>query len=160
MKVTFDANMFPCDELINLCNKLGLEVYCATTTNREFNNTSFEKQLEDTNASSELCLVNMSSINASRVNSSESSERLNEILRIISDGAYPKSGQAKSRGERKQLNDALTFEAHLNEKSDIFVTNDQKAFIKFGKREKLQEKFNTKIMTENEFRKWIKNIPV
>jgi len=160
VKVTFDANMFPCDDLIELCDRMEWEVCRATTTDREFRDTSFSSDIETTTSANELCILNLSSVNASRLGNDELSERLKDILRILSDGSYPINGQATSDGEKRQFHDALTFEAHLANNGDIFVTNDKKAFINHGKRERLQDKFETVIMTGEEFREYIGNSPV
>jgi hypothetical protein len=56
---------------------------------------------------------------------------LEAILKIISNGSFPKSGKREllTDGQRNQLRDAIIFEAHVREKREIFVTTDRKAFL-------------------------------
>ena len=41
--------------------------------------------------------------------------------------------------------------AHIRNKRDIFVSNDDKAFIRDGRRERLEKMFKIQIMNENDF---------
>jgi hypothetical protein len=45
----------------------------------------------------------------------------------------------------------MIFQAHVREQRDIFVTKDTHAFIRDGRREKLEQQFNTRVMTPEEF---------
>lgn len=86
--------------------------------------------------------------------------RFEEILRIISDGSFPKPGQrdSLSDGQRRQLRDAMSLLAHARENRDIFITNDLKAVGSEGseKRQQLSTLLNTKIMSAEEFVKFCK----
>jgi len=82
----------------------------------------------------------------------ESSEDdLEVILDIISNQSFPKNREKLSHGQLRQLRDALIFEAHVREGRDIFVSNDEKAFVKQGRRAKLQNRFKTQILTRQQF---------
>ena len=85
--------------------------------------------------------------------SSESSDRLEAILRIISNGSFPrKGGRADlSRVQRRQLRDAMILEAHVRSGRDIFITNDETGFVNHGRREILETQCGTRIMTAKEF---------
>jgi hypothetical protein len=83
--------------------------------------------------------------------SEESSKRFEAILAIITDGSFPADRSTLSKGERRQLRDALIFEAHARAGRDIFVTNDQRGFILNGRRAALQVLCSTTILTSAEY---------
>lgn len=78
---------------------------------------------------------------------------LERALVIIGDGSFPKLGQRDelTDGQRHQLRDAMIFCAHVRESREIFVSDDLKAFVNQGRREKLQTAFDATIMTREEF---------
>ena len=91
-----------------------------------------------------------------RLGPKDSKDRLENILQIISNGAFPKKGERSEleKGERSQLRDAMILEAHIRSKREIFVSNDKSAFgrdANDSKRLKLQETFNVRIMNLDEF---------
>lgn len=65
---------------------------------------------------------------------------LETALGIISAGSFPKLGSRDelSYGERRQLRDAMIFEAHVGARRHLFVTKDEKGFTRHGRRERLQ----------------------
>jgi hypothetical protein len=79
--------------------------------------------------------------------------RFEEILSITSNGSFPSAGMRSSLsdGEKKQLRDAMILETHTRERRTIFVSDDERAFIRGGRREKLQALCSTRIMTTEEF---------
>jgi hypothetical protein len=81
--------------------------------------------------------------------------RFEQILRIISDGSFPKLGRRDNltEGETHQLRDAMVLEAHARERRDVLISGDRTAFIgKDGvKRTKLEALCNTRILTVDEF---------
>jgi hypothetical protein len=83
----------------------------------------------------------------------ESDSRFEAILLIISNGSFPKPGQRDdlSKGERRQLRDALILEAHARENRDVLVSDDARAFIHDGRRERLEQLCKTRVMTVEEF---------
>lgn len=64
---------------------------------------------------------------------------------------FPRSRDNLSKGRRRQLRDALILGAHIREGRDIFVTNDERAFIRDGRREKLHALFGVHILTHMQF---------
>ncbi len=72
---------------------------------------------------------------------------------MISNGSFPAKGSRSnlSSGERRQLRDANILSSHIRAGYDIFVTDDAKGFIDNKKREKIEKKFNTRIMLSKEF---------
>jgi hypothetical protein len=81
---------------------------------------------------------------------------LERILQIASNGSFPRHRDSLADGERRHLRDVMTFEAHIREARDIFVTSDLKAFIRGGRRERLEASFNTRIMLPEEFKALVK----
>ncbi len=84
-----------------------------------------------------------------------SPSRFEAILYVIGNGSFPKLGARENltRGERKQLRDAMILEAHARERRDILVSDDAKAYVgKDGKRRlTLEAAARTRIMTVDEF---------
>jgi hypothetical protein len=78
---------------------------------------------------------------------------LETVLEVISHEAFPRPGARAhlSNGQRRQLRDAMIFCAHVRDRRRVFVTNDAKGFINDGRRDELQRRFNTTIMTSGEF---------
>ncbi len=83
-----------------------------------------------------------------------------DVLAIIAGGSLPRRSKRNrlTPGQARQLRDAMIFVSHVGEGHDIFVTNDLKGFINCGRREKLQSRFNTTIMTGGQFRAKIKKL--
>ncbi len=71
--------------------------------------------------------------------------------RVLSSGSFPRSPANLSHGQRRQFRDALILEAHIREGRNIFVTNDERGFIRDGRREKLEALFPVRILTRAEF---------
>ncbi|NLP06058.1 hypothetical protein GX411_08935 [Candidatus Fermentibacteria bacterium] len=83
----------------------------------------------------------------------EDEEGLEEVLGIIGKGSFPPRGSRGklSPGQRRQMRDAMIFTSHVRHGHDVFVTEDLKGFISNGRRELLQDRFSTRIMTTVEF---------
>ncbi len=100
-------------------------------------------------------------IGESRIGSSgigdEGRTRLEAILGVIGSGAFPPRGKrdALNDGERRQLRDAMILDAHAREGRDVFVTKDEKAYVKHGRRETLEALCSTRIMTVDQFLDWL-----
>jgi hypothetical protein len=76
-----------------------------------------------------------------------------KALAIVAAGSFPPPGQRArlTDGQRRQLRDAMIFCAHVRAGRHIFVSNDEKGFVREGRREQLEKAFATRIMTRNEF---------
>ena len=85
----------------------------------------------------------------------DTSELLETLLKIVSNGSFPAPGSrgSLSAGQRRQMRDVMILHAHIREERDIFVTNDRRAFV--GKngalRRKLESLYPIRIMTADEF---------
>lgn len=73
-------------------------------------------------------------------------------LVVIGDGSFPRPGERDelTGGQRRQLRDAMIFTAHVREARHVLVSNDQRAYVKHGKRERLERLGATKIRTSVE----------
>jgi hypothetical protein len=78
---------------------------------------------------------------------------LESALTIISAGSFPKIGQRENltSNVRRQLRDAMIFEAHVRAGRHVLVSNDVKAYVKDGRRARLEALGRTKIRTLVEF---------
>ena len=75
------------------------------------------------------------------------------VLAIIGDGSFPRVGDRDNLtdGVRRQLRDAMIFEAHVRGGRHVFVSNDEKAYVSHGKRRKLEQLGRTNIRMLDEF---------
>lgn len=75
-------------------------------------------------------------------------------LRIISNGSFPPPGRREdlAPGERRQLRDAVVFEAHVREGRHVLVAGDARGFVNGGRRDALERLGRTRILTPSEFR--------
>jgi len=121
-----------------------------SVTPREFEGTGFLVELKPLGEIYETGVYGQSRYGRAIYGSKETQANREEILQIISSGSFPQDCQNLSNGHHRQLRDAMIFHAHVREGRDIFVTNDIRGFVNDGRREKLQERFNTKIMTSEE----------
>jgi len=162
MKITIDTNIIRADEfdkLLSECKSKGWDVAVVSVTGREPGGTDWDIKFEPLLKMPETLVLDESCLNEAILGNKNSQDDLQEILEIISSGSYPKMGNNLSEGFRRQLRDAMIFQAHLREDRDVFVTNDEHDFIRDGRREKLQNKFDTKILTKDEFSAFLLNSP-
>jgi hypothetical protein len=73
-------------------------------------------------------------------------------LRVISAGSFPPPGSREflTAGQRRQLRDAMIFEAHARARRHVLVTADARGFINDGRRETLEALGRTRIVTPGE----------
>jgi hypothetical protein len=73
-------------------------------------------------------------------------------LVIIGNGSFPGVGEREqlTDGQRRQLRDAMIYTAHVRERRHVLVSNDQRAYVNYGKRERLENLGATKIRTSAE----------
>ena len=79
-----------------------------------------------------------------------------DILAIIRDRVVTpvELARPQSAGEERQIRDAQIFEAHVRARRDIFLTEDRTGFVNHGRREAIEARYNTRVMTRTEFLKW------
>jgi len=149
-RITIDTNILPLDDIIvDVCKKNGYEYTVVSVTEREVEGSDFEKDIDDVPKIPETAVWNESPWgNAVWPDKDNSFE---EIIDIISSGSFPKDRSNLTDAQKRMLRDAMILEAHVREKRDIFITNDKRAFINHGRRERIENKFGTKILTKTEF---------
>lgn len=150
-KVTFDSTVKPDTPLVLKAIELGWHVAFVTVSAREAKGTDFEISIKKHDLVPELGVWDEGEWDKMRWADESSSERLETIILIISDGSFPKKRNNLNEGELHQLRDALILEAHIAAKRDVFVSNDMKAFINSDKRSKLEAFLKTRILTHAEF---------
>ena len=151
-RITLDTNVLD-DETEGLTEAgegNGFEVARVTVTDREVEDTPCQVHLTDLGEVAETAVWGESRWGEAVWGLGESS--FERILQIISNGSFPRRRDSLADGERRQLRDAVIFEAHIREARDIFVTKDHKVFIRDGRREKLEATFKTQIMLPEEFK--------
>ena len=151
IKVTLDTNVLPADDLVEAARELDCDFAVVTVTEREVEGTPFEVHLRPFAVIPESAVYGEARYGAAIYASEISGEALQTLLDILSNGSFPRSRANLSKGERGQLRDALILEAHIRDGRNIFVTNDERAFIRDGRREKIEASFPARIMTQGEF---------
>jgi hypothetical protein len=149
--ITLDTNVLPGTDVLECARRLGLDVAVISVTEREVQTTPFQVQLAAIERIGETGRYGEATYGSATYASPDSGGSLEEILKIVSNGSFPDSRGSLSLGERRQLRDALIFEAHVREKRDVFVTNDERAFVRNGRRQALETSFGTRILTVREF---------
>ena len=156
MKITLDANTLDKFDLIRKAQQNGLDLVVTTVTERELAGYN-------TNISSgmgkipEVLVLNESPLGVAALGSNDDRDTIEELLRIISNGSFPAKGsrESLSPGQQRQLRDAMAFASHVRERRDIFVTDDEKGFIRHGRRSCLEGTYSTRIMTTQEFLEYL-----
>lgn len=183
MKITLDTNQLDDKKITvihSFAKKLGFDVKTVTVTDREIEGSSI-KSLKNPiletgvwdesqwgqsvwggDSVKETFVLDESKLGSASLGSSEQVSLFEVLLKIISNGSFPKAGKRDnlSAGERRLLRDAMILEAHIREKRDIFVSDDKKAFIGHNgqARKTLEQLGKTKIMTHDEFIAYCKNL--
>ena len=149
--VTIDTNVLPISSLVDLARTKGYEVAIASVTEREVGQFDTRLQVQALDHIVETGVWGESVWG--KFLWGGGTTYLEAILKIISNGSFPKVGQREklTDGQRRQLRDAIILDAHAREGRDVFVTDDRKGFIDNGKREALQSLLNTRILTREEF---------
>lgn len=149
VRVTLDTNVLPCEELVRLATSLGHDLRVTTVTLRELEGTSFESELPDNPPVLETAVYGESrwgrAVWGTRLTP------LDKILAVLANGGFPAVRSSLSKGQRRQLRDAMALEAHAREGRDVFVTRDLKAFISHGKREALRQLLGVQILLPEEY---------
>jgi hypothetical protein len=84
--------------------------------------------------------------------SSRDGEVLESALRIIGNGSFPRprSRGSLTPGQRRQLRDAMIFEAHVRHQRHVLVTSDARGFIRGGRRRQLELLGSTRVLAPDE----------
>jgi hypothetical protein len=151
MKATFDTNVADRVDLLRVAHTAGFEAFVTSVTHRELLPSDIvpaPKQLV-----LETAVFDESQFGGSVFGSEKDAAVLEAVLAILSNGSFPRPGmrEALTDGQKRQLRDAMIFSAHARQSHDLFITDDERAFIREGRREKLQKLAGGRIMTSSEF---------
>lgn len=153
LTVSLDTNIFPIDDLIALSQGLEIEFARASQVDYE-SEKMFDWGQHPPSSLGKPSPIEFT-LGVSRLGYdvlASNDSKFVAIFKIISNGSLPpKPGSDLTPGQINQVRDARILNAHAIAKRQIFVTKDQKAFIKHGKREKLEQLLQTKIMTRDKF---------
>lgn len=107
----------------------------------------------------ETFVLDESRLDEGALGADDSQTRLDTILRILGSGSFPPLGQREhlSLGQRRQLRDAMSLEAHWRDGRDVFVTEDGD-FIDHGRREQLEALCSTRIRRVGEFCEYVRGL--
>ncbi len=150
-KVTFDTTEKPNSPAVQLALRTGWHVAYVTVSVREAAGTDFEVELKSLNHVVESGVWDESEWDQALWSGDDEGLRFEEILKIITDGSFPRDRSNLSEGQKHQLRDAMILSAHARECREVFVTEDQKAFVKGGRKEKLESLAATRILSSSQF---------
>jgi len=161
MKFTFDTDVLAEASVVAKVSKRKLDIAIVSVTGRESGSTRFMttlKSIDGLEIIPETMIWGESKWGESKLGSQESSERLEKILFVIASGSFPKDRSSLSERQTRQLRDAMIFQAHVKAGRDMFISNDRKAYINHGKRDKLENIFQTRVMDVSEFSAYLDKI--
>jgi hypothetical protein len=151
IRVTLGTNVLPASDLLALAMGRQIEFARVSVTDRELEGSNPSVQLTPFAEVPEAAVWNESHWGSSVWASAANSETTEQILRVIGNGSFPRERSRLSSGERRQLLDAMILAAHVRSRRDVFVTNDRRAFISDGRRQKLEALLRVRILTREEF---------
>ena len=148
---TLDTNVLPIDDLRSLAARFCIDLAITTVTDTEIG--ADDPRARDLLRLSEPLVLGESPLGVGVMAPEERGQRFDRILAIISNESFPRRGYRSNLtdGQRRQLRDAIAFEAHIASGRDAFVTKDEKAFVNEGRRAKLQTLGQTQVLTRAEF---------
>jgi hypothetical protein len=150
--VTFDSTTKPTETLVLKARSLGWHVAFVSVSKREWPRTGFDVSLEGYEILSEIVVWDESPWDEAEWADDAGSECLEEILKVISNGGFPKDRGLLTEGQLHQLRDAMILQAHFSAERSVFVTADVKGFIRHGRREQLETLLQTRILSPFEFK--------
>ena len=152
-RVTLDTNILPADDLIAAVPSDGFEFGVVSVTDRELRASVALVPPSSVSRVPETLVLGESVLGGAVLGGPGDGDCLERVLRIVGDGSFPSLGQREllTEGQRHQLRDAMILCAHVRAKRHIFVTNDERGFVRGGRREQLEHAFATRIMTRGEF---------
>ena len=147
IRVTLDTNILPVDDLIAQVSADQFEFGVVSVTERELETAPALSAPERIDRIVESMVWGEGVWGGGLWGGPSDSHCLETVLGIVSDGGFPRPNQRMelSDGQRRQLRDAIIFCAHVRTQREIFVTDDARGFVRSGRREKLQNAFDTRI---------------
>lgn len=149
--VTIDTNIFPLDSLQHLAEEAGFVLEVSSVTNRELEGTDLSDSAQSLGETLETFHFGEGSWGRMVFGSIEDASDFEKILRIISSGSHPKNRENLTPAQLNQRRDALILQSHIRSGKKVFVSNDERGFIKNGRRELFEKAFPIKIFNQAEF---------
>jgi hypothetical protein len=155
--VTFDTNVFPADALKERACKAGITVSVVSVSAREVEGSSLEQEVKALQAIPEIAVWGQFFWGQAVWAAKENGECLEYILSLVSNRSFPLAGERENltRGQLRQLRDAIILCTHIRSGRDLLVSNDSAAFISDGRRQGIESKYATRIMTVQQFESYL-----
>jgi hypothetical protein len=152
-KVTLDTNIVNDAAILAAATAAGFEVVHTSVTDRELEASGIIPASSKPGGLLEGLVIGESRIGSAVIESTVGANTFERLLQIISNGSFPPSGQRSnlSDAQKRQLRDTMILSAHIRDGRDVFVTNDERGFIRNGRRERIEQEFRTRIMTSEDF---------
>lgn len=152
-KITLDTNILPADDLRSALEPRGFNFAVVSVTERELGGSDLRVELQHLRAVEEPFVWGEGVWGKGLWGGKDDANRFERLLQVIGNYSFPPPGKREdlSAGQRRQLRDAMILTAHIRDGRDVFVTNDARAFINDGRRQKLVAEFGVRIMTRAEF---------
>ena len=169
LKLTLDTNCIDHEELLRCAQAAGADVATFSVSRKETSGSSFAARLETMTVIAEQSVfadgLFTDNFWADRVWRSGANvtyrredgdkvvgDPFEEVLAVISNRSFPSSGARRnlSAGQRRQFRDAMMLSLHAQHQRDVFISADEKAFVKDGRRDRLERMLSTKIVTPKE----------
>ncbi|MEO6202230.1 MAG: hypothetical protein ABIU05_09820 [Nitrospirales bacterium] len=152
-KVTLDTNIALVEKVTSAVSASDFDFAVISVTDRELSGSTVHVSFASVGRITETLVLGESALGQGVLGGWRDADCFEDALGIISNNAFPEREQRSNLtpGQRRQLRDAMIFCAHVRARRDILVTNDERGFIDGGRRGVLEERFNTKIMTADEF---------
>ena len=153
LTVTVDTNLLPIDDLVASVPSGEFEFAVVSVTDREVEGSVGLAPSARTPRLSETAVWGESRWGEAVWGGASNADCLERALAVIGDGSFPSPNQrgSLSDGQARQLRDAMILCAHVREKRSIFLTGDERAFVKHDRRAELETLFGTRILTKDEF---------
>ena len=153
VRVTLDTNILPVEDLLAAVPPGKFEFSVVSVTDREVGAAMGRTAPPVVGRVVETAVWDESLWDRAVWGDSRDGDCLERALAIVADGSFPPPSQRASLtdGQRRQLRDAMIFCAHVRAGRHIFVTNDEKGFVRGGRRAQFEGVFATRIMTCAEF---------
>ena len=151
--VTLDTNIAPVERVTGAVPASCFDFAVISVTDRELSGSSLQVSVTPVGRIPETWVMGESVLGQAVLGGSRDADCFEEALAVISNNSFPRREQRGSltAGQRRQLRDAMIFCTHVRARREILVTNDARGFIDGGRRAVLEQRFNTRIMTADEF---------
>lgn len=149
--VTLDTNIFPIADIADLVSKAGYSAEVVSVTNRELEGTDLSAEANKLPEIPETFHFGEGSFGRMMFGGIQDADDFEKILHVITSGSHPKDRDNLTPKQLNHRRDALILQSHIRAGRRIFVSNDERGFVKHGRRELLENLFGIKIFNKSEF---------